>query len=361
LAKTFFGANVVFEWEGLLTLYHLLTLPERTAEMKLNFLAPAHTIQFSDRIPEKLKPHAIREANREVATGPFGFMLFQHIDTPTFAIRYHCYFINETNRLELFSDKEILELFFNLDTPLDFHLDGIGNLHFSKNAYNLMYLPCVKGTLSFQKNQNYKLFSIRMRIDYLDSFTRYFPEIAEMQQKIKNRQPGILYTMNPVAPRELLLSIKEVLHCNYSDKLLKIFLDAKLLTILVSSLEKNAVSKQQVDATLRKIDIVQIEAIRQLLLENVHITYTLAQLAIIAGMSETRLSKGFLKTVGKTWFTFQLDARLAKAKELLLSTEDSADAIGAEVGYQSPHSFSKAFKKHYGLSPTHYRKKYGRA
>lgn len=328
--------------------------------MKLNFLAPAHTIHFSDRVPEKLKPHAIQEANREVATGPFGFMLFQHIDTPTFSIRYHCYFINETNRLELFSDKEILELFFNLDTPLDFHLDGIGNLHFSKNAYNLMYIPCLKGTLSFQKNQNYKLFSIRMNIDYLDSFTRYFPEIAEMQQKIKNRQPGILYTINPVAPRELIVSVKEVLQHNYSDKLLKLFLDAKLLTILVSSFEKNRVPRKQANATIRKIDIVKIEGIRQLLIENLHKTYTLAQLATIAGMSATRLSKGFLKTVGKTWFTFQLDARMAKAKELLLNTEDTASEIGLEVGYQAVDSFSKAFKKHYGLSPTQYRKKYCR-
>jgi AraC-like DNA-binding protein len=97
-----------------------------------------------------------------------------------------------------------------------------------------------------------------------------------------------------------------------------------------------------------------------LLLENLHTTYTLAELATMAGMSETRLSKGFLRIVGKTWFTFQLQARMEKAKELLLSTEDTASEIGMEIGYQAVDSFSKAFKKHYGLAPTQYRKKYGR-
>jgi AraC-like DNA-binding protein len=326
--------------------------------MKLNFLAPNHTIQFSDRLPEKLKPHAMRDASREVATGQFGFMLFQHIETPSFAVRYNCYFINETNRLQLFSDKEILELFFNLDSPLDLHLDGVGNLHFSKNAYNLLYLPCLKGTLSFQKNQNYRSFSIRMHVNYLDSFTRSFPEIANMQQKIKDRQAGMLYPVHPIAPRELLASIKEVLHCNYSEKLLKLLLDAKLFMILVSCFEKNGAPKHQANATLRKIDIVQIESIRQLLLENVHTEYKLAELAKLAGMSVTRFSKGFLKTVGKTCFTFQLEARMAKAKELLLNTEDSVEQIGLEVGYAAGDRFSKAFKKHYGISPTRYRKKY---
>jgi AraC-like DNA-binding protein len=265
--------------------------------------------------------------------------------------------MNETNRLELFSDKEILELFFNLDSPLEFHLDGAGNMHFAKNAYNLMYIPHLKGRLSFQKNQTYRTFSIRMHVDYLDSFAGAFPEIAVMRQKINDRQPAVLYTVNHVAAGELLLHIQEILHCNYSDKLLKLFLDAKLPIILFSGFEQNAVPKQKANGTLRESDIRQIENIRQLLIENLHTRYTLAELAKIAGMSETRLSKGFLTRVGKTCLTFQLHACMEKAKELLLTTDDSADEIGIEVGYQAGDSFSKAFKKHYGLAPTQYKKK----
>jgi AraC family transcriptional regulator, transcriptional activator of the genes for pyochelin and ferripyochelin receptors len=197
-----------------------------------------------------------------------------------------------------------------------------------------------------------------MHVNYLDSFVRFFPEISDLLQKIKDRQAGMLYPVHPIAPRELLASIKEVLHCNYSEKLLKLLLDAKIIAILVSCFEKNGLPKKQANATMRKIDIVQIEGIRQLLLENVHKEYKLAELAKLAGMSATRLSKGFLKTVGKTWFTFSLQARMAKAKELLLTTEDDAGAIALEVGYAAVDSFSKAFKKHYGLSPTLYRKKY---
>jgi AraC-like DNA-binding protein len=62
--------------------------------------------------------------------------------------------------------------------------------------------------------------------------------------------------------------------------------------------------------------------------------------------------------VGTPLLDFLIQSRMSKAKLLLLTTEFSVSAIGYEVGYQDIHSFSKAFKKFYGLSPHQYRKKF---
>ncbi|THU39597.1 helix-turn-helix transcriptional regulator [Niastella caeni] len=327
--------------------------------MKVNFAASNNAITFSDHLPEFLQSFIIPEATRQAATGTYGYLFFQHIDTPTFSVKYHCYLLNEDNSVEMASEQDMLELYFNLDAPLDYHVDGLGNLLFPKNAYNILYVPALKGTLYFQKDQSHKSFSIRINTDYLHTFAQYFPALANLLKKIRAKEPGILYETNPVAPREVISNIKDILACNYSDKLFKIFLDAKLITILFLSLEHKTAPKRT-PAKLRTSDIALIEAVRQLLLENLHKTYTLAELATTAGISATKLSKGFIMIVGKTWFSYQLHARMEKAKELLVTTEDDADAIGIEVGYQASHSFSKAFKKHYGLSPTQYRNKYFR-
>jgi AraC-like DNA-binding protein len=295
--------------------------------MQVHFVAPDHQITFSGRLPENLKPFTLTEATRKAASGPFGYLLFQHIDTSTFSVRYHCYFLNEANQLSVVTDKEMLELFFNLDSPLDYHVEGLGNLMFPKNAYNMMYVPFLQGTLSFQKNQNYQSFSIRMDASYLDAFAPFFPAIADLQQKIKMQQPTVLYKKNPVAPRDLLSNIKDILTCTYSDKLFKIFLEAKIIAILLASLENNETYKRAT-GKLRRSDISQIEAVRQLLVENLHKQYTLSELAAAVGLSETKLSKGFILIVGKTWFSYQLHARMEKAKELLLYTENSASYIG---------------------------------
>jgi AraC-like DNA-binding protein len=75
-------------------------------------------------------------------------------------------------------------------------------------------------------------------------------------------------------------------------------------------------------------------------------------------MNKDKLAKGFKLVVGTPIFDYLLQARMSKAKLLLLTTEFSVTAVGYEIGYQDIHSFSKAFKKFYGLSPHQYRKKF---
>ena len=49
------------------------------------------------------------------------------------------------------------------------------------------------------------------------------------------------------------------------------------------------------------------------------------------------------------------DVRLAKAVELLETTDDKTYVIAEKVGYQEQNYFSYVFKKRFGVSPTKYR------
>ena len=49
------------------------------------------------------------------------------------------------------------------------------------------------------------------------------------------------------------------------------------------------------------------------------------------------------------------DVRLAKAVELLETTDDKTLVIAEKVGYQEQNYFSHVFKKRVGVSPTKYR------
>ena len=48
---------------------------------------------------------------------------------------------------------------------------------------------------------------------------------------------------------------------------------------------------------------------------------------------------------------------MSAACELLESSNISVKQVGALVGYNDPHFFSKLFKKHVGISPSEYREK----
>ena len=63
------------------------------------------------------------------------------------------------------------------------------------------------------------------------------------------------------------------------------------------------------------------------------------------------------KELGKTFSTLVQEIRLNKAKDYLLHTPMSVEAICYEVGYDSLSSFQRLFKKHYKLTPGLYREK----
>ncbi|MBO5313469.1 MAG: helix-turn-helix domain-containing protein [Clostridia bacterium] len=94
----------------------------------------------------------------------------------------------------------------------------------------------------------------------------------------------------------------------------------------------------------------------------IHTNYTekiqIPDLARMEGLSNSRFITLFSRETGKTPIEYILELRLSRACELLLSTDMEISLIGAASGYKDQYFFSKIFKKHIGLSPQQYRKKY---
>lgn len=73
------------------------------------------------------------------------------------------------------------------------------------------------------------------------------------------------------------------------------------------------------------------------------------------------LSIGYLsmlvkKETGKTYSEYVTEKRLALAKELLGDQSISIQDIVQRVGYKDYFHFNKLFKKHFGITPSKYRK-----
>lgn len=92
----------------------------------------------------------------------------------------------------------------------------------------------------------------------------------------------------------------------------------------------------------------------------IHANYTekieIPHLAKLEGLSNSRYIVVFSKEMGKTPREYILDLRLARACDLLLSTDMEINQVGASSGYKDQYFFSKIFKKHMGISPQEYRK-----
>ena len=81
----------------------------------------------------------------------------------------------------------------------------------------------------------------------------------------------------------------------------------------------------------------------------------IAGIASQIGINRSYLSIIFKKKMGVSPQQFLVDFRLEKAAECLRETDMPVRTIAMGVGYADPLTFSKAFKKKYGVNPTSYR------
>ena len=75
------------------------------------------------------------------------------------------------------------------------------------------------------------------------------------------------------------------------------------------------------------------------------------------GMSTGRFRVLFRQTVGMTFRTFCLRARLSYAAQRLVSTDRSVAAIAEEAGFTDDSHLHRCFAKQYGRTPAQYRKR----
>ena len=85
--------------------------------------------------------------------------------------------------------------------------------------------------------------------------------------------------------------------------------------------------------------------------------HNVASLAKVSGMSRSAFAKAFEATIGTTPIEFLGRARLARARDLILATDDPIAAIAESVGFASRSHFSSRFRVRYGEDPTSYRKR----
>lgn len=86
---------------------------------------------------------------------------------------------------------------------------------------------------------------------------------------------------------------------------------------------------------------------------------TIEDLTKVTNLSASRLIHRFTSIMQVAPITYLIKLRMERASQLLTTTNLTINEIAQEVNYQNPLYFSNSFKKHFGESPSSYRKNIG--
>lgn len=102
----------------------------------------------------------------------------------------------------------------------------------------------------------------------------------------------------------------------------------------------------------------RIDQVVQFVNENFSKSVRLAEVARIAGMTETAFSRFFKAKTGITFVDCLNDIRLGHASRMLIDTTNSIAEIAYDCGFNSISNFNRIFKKKKGARPKEFRQNY---
>ncbi len=109
------------------------------------------------------------------------------------------------------------------------------------------------------------------------------------------------------------------------------------------------------EGALSQADSRRILAARQLIDERWSEKLPLERIAALCGLNREKLSRGFREMFNCTVAEAIAERRLSQASLMLLTTDLPVALVGYDNGYRNNASFTRAFGRRYGVTPTDYR------
>jgi AraC-like DNA-binding protein len=227
---------------------------------------------------------------------------------------------------------------------------------YNNNLHYLRYTPAFEGVFEMPPFVDCHYFVIILSKDFyfrlLDPANQLHRAFADrvrqgIETSLTDENPGISPAMKQV--------IHEIRSTCRTGLIKRLYLEAKLMELLMLQLEQSQHPAQEGKSVLRGDDQSRILQARAILDSDYTNPPSLTQLARLVGLNEFKLKQGFKECVGNTVHGYAMHLRMEKARQLLQEMQLPIGDIALQVGYKSPAYFTAAFKKHYGVLPSELR------
>jgi len=161
------------------------------------------------------------------------------------------------------------------------------------------------------------------------------------------RNPTVRYLTKMEPASEIRQTVLQVIQEMDEQRLQK-----HLHDIINRTFPKTFISKFSIDENWSDIVVGVCSYIRN----NLNGDLSMTALGRVAGFNSYYLSHVFKEKTGINLSDYIMSLRMNAASELIINSSKKIREIAAMVGYESSHSFIRAYRKVYGMSPVEHRK-----
>lgn len=204
-------------------------------------------------------------------------------------------------------------------------------------------------SLLFVEIQLKKLYS------FVASSERELPR--DLQHLVK--PPGEpLYLRSENTQPKMTSVLQQICRCPYQSMIKRAYLESKAIELIALVLDRE-ITIQQGEVKRYALKPEQLERVRyakEVLLRDISHPPSLTELTQTVGLNAFTLEQHFRQVFGNTVFGELQARRLEVAKQLLAEQDISISTVAQRVGYASAASFTKAFKRRFGITPRAHQK-----
>jgi AraC-like DNA-binding protein len=298
-------------------------------------------------------PHVLQ------AVGKFGTIDVLHIPNHNYDICESSYQFLQNTNMQLGFDTDVVFLLFCIKNNLQYRISqdlSPDRLALLELHYTIGYAPDKQFEFKFRKDEDYTTFVIAFHSDFFQRWCTSLADFSGFLTQIADKKPSLISPYQHHATPEMMVIIWEILRCAQKPSLRRIYIESKVLNLLMLSLQNIHMIGPPQKYVLRPVDIEKIQNARTYLIENMQDPCSLEELAYLMGTNDFKLKKGFKEIFGMTVFGLLYEERMHKGRLMILETDLPIKKIACAVGYKSLSNFTDAFKKKFGYPPSSLRR-----
>lgn len=281
-------------------------------------------------------------------------LLVKELITDLFTIRYNVFRFSKNQAIEAVSNQAGIHSRVMLQGDLHYDIAQIGDLHQREESISMIWSEEARCTSLFEGGKEYRTLDIYVSPGLWEQLSFFFPELRLHWQ---NEKPKLLLPQPCFVTPAVKDVINEILDCPYDEQTSRFYFDLKVREYLYVLLEQCLRMKKS-RYRYTPYDAEQIYKAREILLATLgKPPRTIRELAKMVGLNEDKLKAGFKHFFGVAVFEAFQHARMEKARDLLLHTNEPVKAIASLTGYLRTTNFITAFRKYFGYTPASLRRR----